>query len=167
MTQPLQIEIYKSPILKKRALEVGAITLFLKKLIQEMNATMELNQGVGLAAPQVGISQRIIIVKDAEQNHVFLNPEILSKSKQQETDEEGCLSLPGIFLKIKRAKKIEVMAKTPQGKTVRIQATGLGARIFQHEIDHLNGKLILNRISPLKRFGLRKKLSLIKKVHDA
>jgi len=123
-----------------------------------MMVTMDANEGVGLAAPQVGILQRIIIVKDAQENHGFLNPEILSKSRKQATDEEGCLSLPGIFLKIKRAKEIEVAAKTIEGKTVRIQATGLGARIFLHEIDHLNGKLIIDRISPLKRFGLRKKL---------
>ena len=163
MIKSLQIEIYKSPILKKRAFPVGAITPSLKKLIQEMIVSMELNEGVGLAAPQVGISQRIIIVKDAEQNHGFLNPEILSHSKNQETDEEGCLSLPGIFLKIKRAKIVEVLAQTPQGKTVRIQAKGLGARIFQHEIDHLNGKLIIDRISPFKRFQIRKKLKNLQK----
>ncbi len=158
MIKPLQIEIYESPILKSKALEVGAVTPSLKKLISQMILTMDANEGVGLAAPQVGISQRIIIVKDAQENHGFLNPEILSKSKKQETHEEGCLSLPGIFLKIKRAKEIKLIAKTVKGKAVRIQANGLGARIFQHEIDHLNGKLIIDRISPLKRFSLRKKL---------
>lgn len=158
MVKPLHIEIYKSPILKSKAREVDVADPSLKKLVLQMITTMDANEGVGLAAPQVGIGQRIIVVKDVDQNHGFLNPQILSQSKKQEQDEEGCLSLPGIFLKIKRSKEIEVIAKTVEGKAVRVQATGLGARIFQHEIDHLNGKLIIDRISPFKRFSLRKKL---------
>lgn len=161
MQKPLQIVKYPNSILKTRAKEISEFDSPLRTLISQMIATMNASDGVGLAAPQIGISERIIIVKDANQDHGFINPEIVKKSKEREIEEEGCLSLPGIFVKVKRSTTIHVVAKTAQGKVVRISAKGLGARIFQHEIDHLNGKLIINRISAWKRFQLRKKIKAI------
>jgi peptide deformylase len=128
-----------------------------------MITTMEKNQGIGLAAPQIGISKRIIIVTEGkrekgESNHAFLNPKIVKQSKEQEREEEGCLSLPGIFVKVPRAKRVEVAAETLQGEQIRIVAKNLAARIFQHEIDHVQGILIIHRISPLAKWKLRNQL---------
>ena len=161
------ITIYPAPILKNKAKEVREVTLEIKKIIGAMEKVMEEHDGVGIAAPQIGIPERIIIVKNSVGNHAFLNPVIVKRSKKQITDEEGCLSLPEIFVKIKRAEEVEVMCQTLKGETVKIKAKGIGARIFQHEIDHLNGVLIINKISALARFKLRKQLRELTTTHPA
>ena len=143
----LKIFTYPARILRLRANEVEGISQETLSLIAQMKQTMDANNGIGLAAPQVGISKRVIIVKDKKENHAFLNPRILKQSREKEEDEEGCLSFPGLFLKVKRAKSVGVLALTPEGKEVTIEAEGLASRIFQHEIDHLNGKLIIHRTS--------------------
>ena len=143
----LKIFIYPSPILRLRAKEVERIDQETLALILPMKQTMDANNGIGLAAPQVGISKRIIIVKGDKENQAFLNPKILKQSREKEEDEEGCLSFPGLFVKVKRAQRVEVLAVTPKGKEVKIETEGLASRIFQHEIDHLNGKLIIHRVS--------------------
>ena len=165
----LPIVLYPQSILQQRAREVGRVTLEIQELIPQMIEAMYKNQGIGLAAPQVGISKRVIIVESSpnpRQNPrkplAFMNPEIIKKSKKQTVEEEGCLSLPGIFLLIKRTEKVEVRCQTLDGNKVTIQAKGLAARIFQHEIDHLNGKLIIHRISPLKRLKIQKLLKELK-----
>ena len=86
-------------------------------------------------------------MKGDKENQAFLNPKILKQSREKEEDEEGCLSLPDLFLKVKRAQRIEVLALTSEGEEVKMEAEGLAARIFQHEIDHLNGKLIIHRVN--------------------
>ncbi len=154
----LTIVKYPDPLLKKKSQPVEKPGPALHALIRHMTSTMDANDGVGLAAPQIGLSQCIIVVKDVDKNHGFFNPQILKESRDTNIDEEGCLSLPGIFLKIKRASEVMLVAQTPNGKTMKIVAKGLGARIFQHEIDHLRGKLIIDRVSPWKRLKLRKKL---------
>ncbi|TSC56569.1 MAG: peptide deformylase [Parcubacteria group bacterium Greene0714_21] len=143
----LKIFTYPLPILQSRAQEIERIDEETLSLILQMKQTMDANNGIGLAAPQIGVSKRIIIVKDKKENHAFLNPQILKQSRKKEEDEEGCLSLPGLFMQVKRAKRVEVLALTPEGKEVKIEAEGLTSRIFQHEIDHLNGKLIIHRVS--------------------
>ena len=154
----LKIVKYPDPILKKSSEEIDYHDKSLRSLVPHMLDAMKKNQGIGLAAPQIGISKNIIIVTEGEGNHAFLNPKIIKQSKEKERDEEGCLSLPGIFVKILRSKQVEVAAQTLDGQEVRIKAKGLGARIFQHEIDHIEGKLIINRISPLSRWKLRNQL---------
>jgi peptide deformylase len=131
-----------------------------------MSETMQKEDGVGLAAPQIGESKRIIVVNlcssrsQKEQNKplVFINPKIIKKSKQTEIDEEGCLSVPGVFLKIKRAKRVEVFTKDLEGNELEIKAEGLSARILQHEIDHLDGILFFERLPFLEKLSLKKKL---------
>jgi peptide deformylase len=162
----LKIIKYPAGILKKQAKEVKEITPDLLRLIAQMEVAMEKNQGVGLAAPQINISKQIIVIKDGGENtknHAFFNPKIHKKSRKQETDEEGCLSLPGLFLPIKRAEGIHISCNTKEGKSVIIEATGLASRIFQHEIDHLHGKLIIDRITPLARWKIKEELEEIKK----
>ena len=167
----LSITRYPESILKKRAAEVKRINPEVKKLILEMVEAMYEHQGIGLAAPQVGISQRIIIVETSDNPRdtakesgehgkplAFLNPVIAKKSKRMSPEEEGCLSLPGIFVPVKRAEKVEVVCQTPTGNQVRVVAEGLMARIFQHEIDHLNGKLIIDRLPLWKKLSVMRSL---------
>ncbi|MBI2123981.1 MAG: peptide deformylase [Candidatus Wildermuthbacteria bacterium] len=154
----LKIVKYPNSILKKKSEEVSRNDKTLRSLVPQMIEAMKKNQGIGLAAPQIGISKKIIIVTEGEEVHAFLNPRIVKQSKEKEQDEEGCLSLPGLFVKILRSKQVEVVAETLDGEEIRVTAQGLGARIFQHEIDHIEGKLIINRINPLLRWKLRHQL---------
>ena len=143
----LEIKKYPNPILKKKAGEIREISAEIKSLAKDMIETMAQGDGIGLAGPQVGESKRMIAIVTEQGPEVFINPKIVVKSGEKELIEEGCLSFPGLFLKISRAKSVEVEALALQGEKVRIKATGLLARIFQHEIDHLDGILIINRIS--------------------
>lgn len=156
--ESLNIIIYPDPVLAKKTDDVHSITLGVKELISQMVFTMQENDGIGLAAPQVSISKRIIVIQDGEDTKTYINPRIVRKSREKQTDEEGCLSLPGIFVDVSRPSSVEVAVQTPEGKSLRITAEGLTARIFQHEIDHLCGKLIINRIPFWRRWKLREQL---------
>jgi len=160
----LKIVKYPDSILKEKSKEVRHDDKSLRSLIPHMVDAMKKNQGIGLAAPQIGISKKVIVVTEGEEVHAFLNPKIIKQSKGKERDEEGCLSLPGLFVKVLRSKQVEVTAQTIDGKEVRVKARGLGARIFQHEIDHIEGKLIIHRISPLTRWKLRNQLKNLAKL---
>jgi peptide deformylase len=158
----LQIKKYPDPILRKKCEEIKEITPEIKRLALDTIETMIQNKGIGLSAPQVGELKRIIVVhliqeRSAEEKakkrpQVFINPKIVRKNRETAIDEEGCLSFPGLFLKIKRAKGIEIEALDENGNEIRIKAEGLPARVFQHEIDHLNGILFIDHISFWQRF---------------
>lgn len=154
----LEIKHYPDPILKKKSEEIKEITPEIKRVAQDMIETLEKAEGVGLAAPQVGILKRIIVVKTENGPVVFLNPKILKKSKLKEIKEEGCLCFPGIYLKIRRAQSVFVEAQKLSGEKVQFLSQNLLARILQHEIDHLGGKLILDRISFWERQKVKKDL---------
>jgi peptide deformylase len=154
----LEIKKYPDPILRKKCQEVKEVDEEIKKLVDDMIETMEENDGVGLAAPQVGVLKRIIIVETGKGPEGFINPKIFKKTKETEIDGEGCLSIPGIFLKIKRWKEIEVEALNQEGEKVLVKAVGLVARIFQDEIDHLNGILIIDRVGFWQKLKIRNKL---------
>ena len=146
---------YPHPVLKKRSREVDQIDGELKKLIQDMTETMYDAGGVGLAAPQVGISRRVIVVDvspiDPQQTFfVMINPEIVSEEGDVD-HEEGCLSVPDCLEMVKRKEKVRVKGISPEGREVEISGEGILAFALQHEIDHLNGVLILDRVSRLKR----------------
>lgn len=142
----LKIQKYPNPVLKKKAEEVKEVNEEVRGLIRDMFETMYANQGVGLAAPQVGISKRIVVANVGDSPRAFVNPKILEK-KGQDFSEEGCLSVPGVFLKIKRIKEIEVEALDEKGKKFKIRATGLLSHCLQQEIDHLNGILISDKVN--------------------
>lgn len=135
--------------MREKAEEVKEITPEIKKLVGDMIETMlkAEPEGVGLAAPQVGISRRLFVAQTQSGPAAFINPEIIKKSRKTEVMEEGCLSLPKKWLKVKRPKEIELKAIDIIGKKVQIKAEGLFARILQHEIDHLNGILITDRMN--------------------
>lgn len=155
----LEIKKYPNSVLREKCEEIEKIDEEIKKLIEDMKETLkESNNGLGLAAPQVGVSKRVIVIRTSAGAEGFVNPKILKTSKEVETAEEGCLSFPGRFLKIKRAKEITVKALNLNGDEMEIKAKGLMARLFQHEIDHLNGILFIDRIS----FWQRLKSKLLK-----
>lgn len=154
----LDIRKFDDPILRKKTKEVKTFDKDLELLIQDMIATMEENNGVGLAAPQIGIGQKIIVFKDLKSLNSFelINPKIIKRGGKKELGEEGCLSFPGIFLKIKRSKKIEVIGKNRKGENVKIKAEDITARILQHEIDHLEGVVFFDRLNFFKRLTFKK-----------
>lgn len=147
----LPIKIYPDKILRKKSEKVKEITDAEKELIDNMFETMYRNNGIGLAAPQIGVLKRIIVVDIGNGPISLINPEILKK-KGKAISTEGCLSVPGVILKVKRASYVKVKGLTKNGKQIVIKAKGLLAFALQHEIDHLNGILIYDRAGFLKRF---------------
>lgn len=132
----------------------------LQTLIDDMFETMYHAKGVGLAAPQIGVNKRISVVdvsSHKSEKLVFINPEIL-KSQGQEKFQEGCLSVPGASETVVRASFVKVKALDREGKPFEMEATGLLAECLQHEIDHLNGKLFIDLLSPIKKHRARKDL---------
>ncbi|HHV93289.1 MAG TPA: peptide deformylase [Firmicutes bacterium] len=140
------LEIVKEghPVLRKKAEPVTQVTKRIRKLVKDMLDTMYEANGVGLAAPQVGISQRIIVVDVGDGPVVLINPEI-TEAYGKEIDSEGCLSIPGKWGYVERAQEVVVNGWNESGRSVRIRADGLFARALQHEIDHLDGVLFIDK----------------------
>ena len=166
-----KIVIEPDPILRKKSEILEKVDDELRGLLDDMLATMYSAPGIGLAAVQVGILKRAIVIdvsKDKEKKNPFflINPEIISKSKNTSTYEEGCLSLPGYFAEIERPAECHVKYIDYYGKKKEIKATGLLSTCIQHEIDHLNGVLFIDYLSKLKRDMIIKKLIKQKKELD-
>lgn len=140
------------PVLKEIAKPIGEITPNVLKLLENMADTMYAYDGVGLAAPQIGVSKRAIVVDVGEGLIELINPEIVDITGE-ERDVEGCLSIPGVQGEVVRAKKVTVKGLNRFGKEVTITAEGLLARAFQHEIDHLNGILFVEKADNIVRKG--------------
>ena len=155
----LKIYTYGEAVLRKVAKPLSDIKEETLKLSQDMIATMVDSEGVGLAGNQVGVLDRIIVVKPDKEKEPFIiiNPEII-KREGEEVLEEGCLSIPGISEMVKRSHKVLARGIDINGKEIRIEAEGLLARILEHEIDHLNGTLFTDRLSMVKKGLLRPKL---------
>lgn len=153
----LEIKKYPDPILRRKCQSVKIFDENFKNLCAEMFKTMEVNRGLGLAASQVGQSLDFFIIDLDGQKMIFVNPEITVK-KEFEIFEEGCLSFPGLFIKIKRPKKIELKFQDENGQEKTIKADGLLARVIQHELDHLRGILFIDKLPWLKRISIAKKL---------
>lgn len=136
-------------ILRQEAKPVPKVTKKISKLMSDMLQTMYKSQGVGLAAPQVGENLRIVVIDVGEGPVCLVNP-ILEKLEGEEIDQEGCLSLPGVVGEVKRAAKVRVCGLNQNGKPVRHDAEGLFARCLQHEIDHLDGILFVDKANNLK-----------------
>ncbi|MFA5925385.1 MAG: peptide deformylase [Parcubacteria group bacterium] len=117
----------------------------LQSLVFDMLKTMEIEKGIGLAAPQVGSDLRICVIKVDNTPYILINPEIKSFSRKKEISEEGCLSFPGKYFPVERPVKVKIKARDLKGKKMKIKADGLLARVLQHEIDHLDGVLIIDR----------------------
>jgi len=147
--------------LRTKATQVAEVNQDVKAIIDDMFETMYDENGVGLAATQVNIHQRIVVInvtEDKDQAYVLINPEIISHSNQTEINEEGCLSVPGCYAKVDRYTEVTVKALDRNGKEFTLTATELLAICIQHELDHLDGKLFVDYLSPLKRQRIKTKL---------
>jgi peptide deformylase len=157
-----QVRQYPDPVLRMRARDVESFDPALAELAARMAALMHEARGIGLAAPQIGILQRVLVYQAGEDEPVvtLVNPQIVASSEEVGTDEEGCLSLAGasVVVDVERPVTVTVEATSPDGNAVRIEAEGLEARVVQHEIDHLDGVLILDRTAPDQRKGALAKL---------
>lgn len=151
----LRIVQFPDPVLKKVARPVKTITEEIRTLVRDMIDTMYDAPGIGLAAPQVGVSFRVIVVdvewRDKDRHpRAYINPEIVASSGKIKI-EEGCLSVPEYGAEVQRASHVVLAALDEDGKPVEVEAEGLHAVCFQHEVDHLNGMLFIDRLSTLKR----------------
>ena len=156
----LDILIYPDPRLRQMAKPVDQVDDAIRALIDDMAQTMYEAPGIGLAATQVDVQKRIIVVDvsdDKDELHAFVNPEIVDDSGVQEM-EEGCLSVPGVFAPVERAERILVRALDRDGEEFELRADGLLAVCIQHEIDHLDGKVFVDYLSRLKQDRIRKRM---------
>jgi peptide deformylase len=151
------LHLLGSPVLRERAREVGTPTAATAALVQDLFDTMRTADGVGLAANQVGVAERIAVVDTHEGDAIILIDPVIVERYGQERAEEGCLSIPEMFGEVERATRIVVETTALDGARVRVEAVDLRARAVQHEIDHLDGILFIDRLSPLKRRMLLRK----------
>ncbi len=158
-----EIKLLGDPVLREPAQEVVGLGEDVKVLVKDMLETMYHAEGIGLAAPQVGVSSRVIVVdlREAEEDPVGLvalvNPRVVESSRKKDRAPEGCLSIPGMEEVVERPSSVTVEGLDPEGEPVFLEVSGLLARALQHEIDHLDGVLFIDRVSPLKRRMLLRK----------
>ncbi len=161
----LPVRIYGDPVLRLKAKEIAAVTDTTRPFVNDMFDTMFAEDGVGLAAPQVGVSERLLVLavpvkRGKRVDMTLINPEVV-KAEGWELGEEGCLSVPGVYDEVKRAFAIELKALDESGRPVELKAEGYLARVIQHEIDHLNGVLFVDRLGMLQRQLHKKELKAL------
>ena len=165
----LTIQLLGAAVLRQRAAEVEVFDDGLRDLIQAMFRTMYLSDGQGLAAPQVDLSQRVIVVdlRDDSKPLALVNPVIVKRGPAREKFKEGCLSIPGVTGLVERDVRITVEARSPDGEPLRIEAEGNLADCIQHEVDHLEGVLFIDHLSPLERQLVLKRYRKLRKREEA
>ena len=163
----LPIKTYPDSVLREKSTLVETINGKLIKLADEMAETMYLSRGIGLAAPQVGEPCCLIVIDIGEGLIELFNPKIIATEEEEEIFKEGCLSLPEITLDIKRPNKIVVEGLNRDGKKITIEAQNLMARVLQHEIDHLNGTLIIDHVSKIHRQLISGRLKKLRQNNNA
>ncbi len=161
--EPAKLSIihYPEPILRRKAQPVEDVNEEVRAVALRMLELMHEADGVGLAAPQVGLPWRLFVVAAREgdtADHVFINPTLKVTNPAPVAQEEGCLSLPGIHVEVRRAKAVELSAVNLAGEPITVAAEDFLARVWQHEFDHLEGKLIIDRMSPMARLATRRSL---------
>jgi len=161
------VRMYGDPVLRQRAVEIRDFDESLRTLIADLRETMKAYRGVGLAANQIGVAQRVLVVdvpaeEEGAPGHAYamINPVILERSGS-ELGEEGCLSIPGVYDDVARARQVKVEFADAHGNRGALEAEGYLARAIQHEVDHLDGVLFVDRLSPLKRQFLRRALEAL------
>ncbi len=158
----LKIKVFGDTVLRKKARSVNTVTSAHRDILARMSGLMYDSSGIGLAAPQVGISECMIVADIGSGLYKLINPRIVKKEGSQSM-EEGCLSVPGVCIKIRRAKAVVVEALDENGKPVVIEAKDLLACVLQHEIDHLKGKLIVDYATFIERLKIKRKLNQLRK----
>ncbi|MBD0348152.1 MAG: peptide deformylase [Thermoleophilia bacterium] len=140
-----QLRQYPDPVLRMRAYEVEELDDDLRRLVERMTVLMQEANGVGLAANQVGVLRRVFVMRPEEEPVAVVNPVIASTGDERETDEEGCLSMPAVLVPVERSVSVRLEGRDVQGGALTLELEGLAARVAQHELDHLDGILILDR----------------------
>ena len=153
-----KICVYPDPALREPTEERTLFDEELMMIVNDMRETMHVSDGIGLAGPQVGLAKKIAVIEYNGEKYVLINPVILEKENIN-TVEEGCLSFPGIYEKVESPEYIKVRYYDEKGELFEKEIEGFLACVFSHEIDHLNGKLLIDRVSPLKRQFLKKKIA--------
>jgi peptide deformylase len=155
----LKVRKYGDPVLRRRAAPVAEITPEIRRMVDDMIETMYDEVGIGLAAPQVGISLRLMVVGHEKTvgARAIVNP-VIAEQGGEVTAEEGCLSLPGIFAAVTRAEWVRLEGQDLDGQPVSIKARGLTARVFQHEMDHLDGVLFIDRLDAMTRDRIKRRI---------
>lgn len=156
----LNVELLGADVLRQPAAEIGEVDEDLRLLVRDMFATMYEAEGIGLAGPQVGVPRRVVVIDLREEGSeplALINPRIVEMSPEEAKEEEGCLSIPGLAAPVERSVRVVVEGLDSEGRPVRVVGEGLLGRCLQHEVDHLDGILFLDRISPLQRSMLLKK----------
>jgi peptide deformylase len=155
----LKVRRYGDPVLRRRAVPVDRVTPDIRRLADDMVDTMYDEVGIGLAAPQIGASIRLMVVGDEEGRgtQVLVNPALTAQGGTV-TAEEGCLSLPGVFAPVTRSEWVTLEAQDLEGRPIAVTARGLRARVFQHEIDHLDGVLFIDRLEPVVRDRIKRRI---------
>ncbi len=156
----LEVLTFPDERLRTKAAEVDTVDDGIKTLVKDMFETMKDEKGIGLAATQVNVHKRVVVMDVSEEQNeprVFINPKIVEKEGST-ISEEGCLSVPNNYAKVDRAEKVKVVAMDDRGAEFELEAEGLLAICIQHELDHLEGKLFVDYLSPLKRNRIKKKL---------
>lgn len=153
------IRVWPDPVLREPTQAVEVFDDELRELLDDMTVIMHEADGVGLAAPQIGLSKKIAVVYDGEHDRIYhlINPEVVA-TKGKQDGEEGCLSFPGLYGKVRRPMNVTVRYRNAQGDVCELEASGFLARAFCHEIDHLNGRLFVDNFSVLKREMVLKKM---------
>jgi peptide deformylase len=156
-----QIRQYPDPVLRLEAQEVEEFDRDLTQLVERMLRLMRDARGVGLAANQVGVLRRVFVIQadEEEEPRVLVNPVVVERSEESDEDDEGCLSLQGVVVPVERAFHVRLEARDPEGKPVSLELEGLTARVAQHELDHLDGVLILDRTT---REGRREAMAVLR-----
>ena len=155
-----ELRLWGDDVLRQRAADVVAVDEDVRQLIDDMFETMYQSEGVGLAGPQIGVSRRVIVVDVREEGvkpFALVNPRLVETSSDVAKEEEGCLSMPGITAAVERPARVVVEGLNRDGEPVRIEGDALLARCLQHEIDHLDGILFVDRLSALQRSMLARK----------
>jgi len=159
--QSLRIVSYPDPVLREETRPIETIDEEVRSVAERMIELMHEYRGVGLAAPQVGLSWRLFVANPTGEegnDRVFINPEIREPDETQEAEEEGCLSIPGVRVQVRRPNAVTVDALDLEGNPFSDSGDGMPARVWQHELDHLNGTLIIDWMSPMDRLANRKAL---------
>ncbi|MCK5219755.1 peptide deformylase [bacterium] len=159
----LQIRTWGDPVLKTRAQEITEVNDNLRRLGRDMLDTMYAKGGIGLAANQIGAVERIFVVEipssaGVTATYTLVNPIITSRSRRREQEEEGCLSFPGLFGRVERSAEVEIQGLDLEGKKIILKGSGLLARAFQHELDHLDGIVFIERMPMVQRVMLNRQL---------
>ncbi len=154
----MQILTLGNELLRQKAKKVDKIDNEIKEAAKQMFEIIKKDKGVGIAGPQIGLMKRIFVVHiEGDEERVFINPSILETSQETAKYEEGCLSVPGIYVDVVRSESVKIQAWNEKGKPFTMEANGLLARVIQHEYDHLEGVLFLDRLTELKRNKLIEK----------